>query len=69
MLSAATLAGLGAVFVPLDSSPGDVLTADVAAAACGVDLPLLVAGGGDLIGNVGVEAVRSALLGQGCPAG
>jgi putative cell wall-binding protein len=66
VLSASTLAGLGAVFVPLDSSPGDVLTEDVAAAACGLDLPLLIAGGGDLIGNGGVEAVRSALLGQGC---
>lgn len=67
VLSASTLVGsFAGVFVPLEGDAGDTLTADVAAVACRLDLPLTVAGGPDLVSDAGAVAVQRALVGDGC---
>jgi hypothetical protein len=67
VLSASAAAGrFAGVFVPVEGEMGDRLAQPVAQAACGLDLPLAVAGSQDVVTDEAAERVRSALLGDGC---
>lgn len=67
VLSASVAVGrFGGVFVPVEGEGGDSLAAGVARAACGLDLPLALAGSVDIVKDPAAEKVRSALLGEGC---
>ena len=67
VLSASAATGrFGGVFLPVDRLEGDRVAPTVAQAACGLDLPLAIAGSEDLVTDGGAEAVRQALLGEAC---
>ena len=67
VLSASAATGrFGGLFVPVSGLSGDGVAPAVARAACGLDVPLAVAGSEDLVADRGAEAVRSSLLGEGC---
>lgn len=67
-LSASMLTGAyGGVFVPVEGERGDALANAPARAACRLDVPLVVAGGLDLIGDAAARATQRALSGQACP--
>ena len=67
VLSASAATGrFGGLFVPVDGLAGDAVAPVVARAACGLDVPLAVAGSEDLVTDRGAEAVQRSLLGEGC---
>lgn len=67
VLSASAATGrFGGLFVPVDGIGGDSVAPVVARAACGLDVPLALAGSEDLVTDRGAEAVRKSLLGEGC---
>lgn len=67
VLSASAATGrFGGLFVPVSGVGGDGVDPVVAQAACGLDVPLAVAGSQDLVTDPGAEAVRRALLGEAC---
>jgi hypothetical protein len=53
-------------FFPVDGVAGTGLSNDNARVACGRDVPLVVAGGTDLISQAAAEASKRALQGT-CP--
>ena len=67
-LSASMITGAFAgVFVPVEGERGEGLANVPARAACGLDVPLIAAGGLDLIGDAAAQATRRALSGEACP--
>lgn len=67
-LSASMLTGaFSGVFVPVEGERGEGLANLPARTACGLDIPLVVAGGTDLIGDAAAQATRRALSGEACP--
>lgn len=67
-LSASMITGAFAgVFVPVEGERGEGLANVPARAACGLDVPLVAAGGLDLIGDAAAQATRRALSGEACP--
>lgn len=67
-LSASMITGAFAgVFVPVEGERGEGLANGPARAACGLDIPLIAAGGFDLIGDAAAQATRRALSGEACP--
>ena len=67
VLSASAATGrFGGIFVPVDGLAGDGLAPVLAQAACGLDLPLAIAGSADVVTDAGAEKVRQALLGSSC---
>ena len=67
VLSASAATGrFGGLFVPVDGVAGNGIAPAVARAACGLDVPLAIAGSEDLVTDPGAEAVRRSLLGEGC---
>lgn len=66
-LSASMITGAYAgVFVPVEGEAGNGLANLPARAACGLDVPLVMAGGTDLISDAAAEATQRALAGH-CP--
>lgn len=67
-LSASMITGAFAgVFIPVEGERGEGLANIPARAACGLDVPLIAAGGVDLIGEAAAQATRRALSGEACP--
>jgi len=67
-LSASMITGAFAgVFVPVEGERGEGLANVPARAACGLDVPLIAAGGFDLISDAAAQATRRALSGEACP--
>ena len=67
VLSASAATGrFGGLFVPASGLAGDGVAPVVARAACGLDVPLAIAGSEDLVADRGAEAVQRSLLGEGC---
>lgn len=67
VLSASAATGrFGGLFIPVDGVGGDRVAPSVARAACGLDVPLAIAGSEDLVTDGGAESVRLALLGENC---
>ena len=64
--ASATTGRFGGLFVPVDGLAGDSIAPALARAACGLDVPLAVAGSEDLVADRGAEAVQRSLLGEGC---
>ena len=60
--------GLGAVFTPVEGEGGTQTAAAVLDAVCGLDIPLLIAGGQDLVADDVVVPLQQALGGSGCDA-
>lgn len=67
VLSASAATGrFGGLFVPVSGLAGDGVAPVVARTACGLDVPLAIAGSEDLVSDRGAEAVQRSLLGEGC---
>lgn len=67
VLSASAATGrFGGFFVPVDGLGGDGLAPSLARAACGLDVPLAIAGSEDLVTDAGAAAVQRSLLGEAC---
>ena len=67
VLSASAATGrFGGLFVPVDGVGGDSIAPSVARAACGLDVPLALAGSEDLVTDGGARAVQRSLLGEAC---
>lgn len=67
VLAASMLAGgFASVFASVEGAAGDSVSPQVRNSVCGLDLPVLVAGGTDLISNDVVESLRTASAGQRC---
>ncbi|HUG86356.1 MAG TPA: trypsin-like serine protease, partial [Euzebya sp.] len=69
VLAASMLTGrFGGVFAAVDGDVGTEVPAEVRDAICGLDLPVLVAGGTDLVADGAVAAIQDASAGVGCEA-
>lgn len=67
-LSASMITGAYAgVFVPVEGERGEGLANVPARAVCNMNVPLIAAGGLDLIGDAAAQATRRALSGEACP--
>lgn len=67
VLAASMLAGgFASVFAPVEGDDGGTVKPAVRNSVCGLDLPVLVAGGTDLISDAAVESLRTASAGRQC---
>lgn len=67
VLAASMLAGrFGSVFAPVEGLSGGAVPPQVLDSICGLDVPVLVAGGTDLVSESVVRAIQDASAGQDC---
>lgn len=70
VLAATMITGrFGGVFATVEGNPGTIVTQDTLDAVCGLGVPVVVAGGTNLVSDAAAAQIQAASNGQGCAVG